>query len=249
MKIIASDYDGTLNHGGIDDKKREAIERWRAAGNLFGLVSGRGAGSLLELAQCDGIAYDFLLACNGAAICTPDGKILKECRCDGKLAKPLLSLMIALGATECYVESEFVFGVFEPLESDHPAHFSLETMPEIPYFVQVSTVLPCDDDAARITAAIRERFGDELNPLQNGRCIDVVHKSVDKAQGIYGLLELYGAKYEDVIAVGDNINDTAMIAEFRSYAMENAVPSIKALADAETPGIVELIERELASLL
>ena len=37
MKIIASDYDGTLNHGGIDDKKREAIKKWRDAGNVLRL--------------------------------------------------------------------------------------------------------------------------------------------------------------------------------------------------------------------
>ena len=26
MKIIGSDYDGTLNHGGIDEKKKDAIK-------------------------------------------------------------------------------------------------------------------------------------------------------------------------------------------------------------------------------
>ena len=68
---------------------------------------------------------------------------------------------------------------------------------------------------------------------------------VNKATGIYSLLEIVGGTYQDVIAVGDNINDTHMIAEFRSYAMENAVDSIKSLADEITPGITELIEREI----
>jgi hydroxymethylpyrimidine pyrophosphatase-like HAD family hydrolase len=68
---------------------------------------------------------------------------------------------------------------------------------------------------------------------------------MDKAKGIYRLIDLLGAKYEDVISVGDNINDKDMIKEFRSYAMENAVPLIKELADYETSGITELIEREL----
>ena len=35
MKIIGSDYDGTLSHGGIDDVKRQAIADWRAAGNIL----------------------------------------------------------------------------------------------------------------------------------------------------------------------------------------------------------------------
>ena len=54
-----------------------------------------------------------------------------------------------------------------------------------------------------------------------------------------------GAEYEDMITVGDNINDTHMIAEFRSYAMENAVQAIKDIADYETHGITELIEKEM----
>ena len=51
MKILASDYDGTLNYNGFDSQKLDAIARWRAAGNLFGLVSGRSADSLWELAE------------------------------------------------------------------------------------------------------------------------------------------------------------------------------------------------------
>ena len=68
---------------------------------------------------------------------------------------------------------------------------------------------------------------------------------MDKAKGIYKCIDLLGATYDDVIAVGDNINDKDMIKEFRSYAMENAVPLIKELADFETPSVTDLIYREL----
>ncbi len=67
---------------------------------------------------------------------------------------------------------------------------------------------------------------------------------MNKAQGLYKLLEIVGGEYDDMITVGDNINDTHMIAEFRSYAMENAVQSIKDIADYITPGVTELIEKE-----
>ena len=64
MKIIATDYDGTLNHKGIDDKKKSAISRWRKAGNLFGVVSGRGVRSLHDIAAKKNFEYDFLIANN-----------------------------------------------------------------------------------------------------------------------------------------------------------------------------------------
>ena len=78
MKIIASDYDGTLNHKGIDDKKRNTIKKWREKGNKFGIVSGRMADDLIRIYKKDELELDFLLACNGAVILTTDGKILKE---------------------------------------------------------------------------------------------------------------------------------------------------------------------------
>lgn len=39
--VVASDYDGTLHQGGISADVVEMIRRYRAAGNLFGVVTGR----------------------------------------------------------------------------------------------------------------------------------------------------------------------------------------------------------------
>ena len=244
MKIIASDYDGTLNHGGIDDVKRDAIKRWRRAGNLFGLVSGRGADSLVELPKKNNFEYDFLLASNGAVILI-DGEVAAESRCDGALAKPLLEYIMSIGCNWADVHTAFNCAVALSDEKSPEDEFTFATVPEIPYFNQISTILPDENEAARVTAAVKEKFAGLLNPLQNGRCIDIVAADMNKAQGLYKFLELTGAEYGDLITVGDNINDTHMIAEFRSYAMANAVQSIKDIADYETKGITELIEAEM----
>ena len=123
--------------------------------------------------------------------------------------------------------------------------FTLTDMPEILYFNQISTMLETTEEASEIVDKINTDYSDVLNPLQNGTCIDIVPLGIDKAQGIYGLLELVGGQYSDVIAVGDNINDRAMIAEFRSYAMENGVESIKILANYIISDITDLIEKEI----
>lgn len=245
MKIIASDYDGTLNHGGIDDKKRDAIKRWRKAGNLFGLVSGRGASDLLEFPQKDNFECDFLLASNGAVAMKTDGTILAESRCDGSLAKPLLAFLIEEGCDWASVHTSFKCIIDQCDDERLDDEFAYDTVPEIPYFNQISTFLPSVEESARVAQRVKERFGEKLNPLQNGVCLDIVSADMNKAQGLYKFLEIIGASYEDLITVGDNINDTHMIAEFRSYAMANAVQAIKDIADYETPGITELIEKEL----
>ena len=49
MIIIASDFDGTLNHHGISEADKNAINKFRAEGNKFGIVTGRDLEQLLQL--------------------------------------------------------------------------------------------------------------------------------------------------------------------------------------------------------
>ena len=69
---------------------------------------------------------------------------------------------------------------------------------------------------------------------------------MNKAQGIYRIMEFFDCAYEDVITVGDNINDIDMIREFRSYAMENGAEQVRNLANGTVSDITELLERELS---
>ena len=246
MRIIGSDYDGTLNHNGIGEAKIAAIEKWRKAGNVFAVVSGRSVGDMMRFYEEKKFGCDYFIANNGAVIMKPDGTVIADNRCDGDIAAPLLELMFESGCSCGFVITEFPCSVYaSECEEMEEGGYLFKDMPEIPYFNQISTILPDFEAAERVTACIRERFGDKLNPLQNGVCIDIVRKDVNKANGLYLLAEHLGVGRDDIIAVGDNINDRDMIAEFRSYAMANGVDSIKALADYVTEGITELIEKEL----
>ena len=245
MKIIASDYDGTMNHNGIDDKKRDAVARWRKAGNLFGIISGRGIKSLLEVIENKDFEYDYLIANNGAVIFDKDLNILHETRLEGGIAINLVEDLISWGCPFANIDKKVPVMV-QAKEKRNENEYTLADMPrDIEYFNQVSTWLETIEETVEIVRRVNEKYSGVLTPLQNGTCIDIVPFGVDKARGIYNLLDAVGGKFEDVIAVGDNINDTAMIKEFRSYAMANGVDYIKDLADYITEGITELIEKEL----
>lgn len=250
MKIIGSDYDGTLNHGGIDEIKKSAIEKWRAAGNIFALISGRGPNDVMDIYKEKQFGCDYLVANNGAVILKTDGTRASDVRCDGNLAVPLLKHIFENGCPWGHVQTDFPCRVYaDENDCKEDGEYTLDNVPEIPYFNQISTFLPDFETAAKVTASVKEAFGEWLNPLQNGVCIDIVRADMNKARGLYLLMDILGAHYEDIIAVGDNINDRDMIAEFRSYAMENGVEEIKALADFTIPGITELIEKELGETL
>lgn len=243
MKIICTDYDGTLNHGGITEEKLEAIRKWKEKGNLFCVVSGRQKEFYYEISE-ENIPIDYLLACNGAVIVDKENNIVSDVRCDGVIVRPLIEYIFSLGGFFAAICNEWHTSVDNFAFPDAKG-LRLSEVGEMPYFNQISTALPDFEGAAYVTEKIREKFGEFVNPLQNGTCIDIVPKGLDKAQGIYRLLELLGGKKEDVIAVGDNINDEAMIKEFYSYAMANGVEHIKEIADREISDITELIESEI----
>ena len=243
MKIIASDYDGTFNHNGIDDMKRAAVSSWRKNGNLFGIISGRGYPSLKEVVDSKPFEYDFLICNNGAVIYNENEELIFEVRCNGIFAKQLITDMFKWECPMANIDKDIPVMVRNG--NAKKGEYTLNTLPEITYFNQISTYLDTVDEATVVVKKIEEKYSDVLTPLQNGVCIDIVPKGVNKAQGIYALIEKVGATYDDVIAVGDNINDTHMIAEFRSYAMENAVNSIKELADYIISDITRIIEREI----
>ena len=245
MKIIASDYDGTFNRNGITDFKKEALAKWRRAGNLFGIISGRGYPSLKECIDSHPFEYDFLVCNNGAVIYKTAGKIMFEARCEGAKAKPFIEDLFLWGCPMANIDKDIPIRIVNTTDSIGDDEIYLSQLPEIEYFNQISTYLETAEAAAEVVKKIEDKYSSVLTPLQNGNCIDTVPIGVNKAQGLYSLLEVTGGAYEDIIAVGDDINDTHMIAEFRSYAMENGVDSIKALADYIIADVTEIIEKEI----
>ena len=245
MRIIASDYDGTLNFGGIDDRKRDAIARWRKAGNLFGMVSGRMVKSIQQKTDEAQIVPDFIIADSGGTVVTREGEVLCHTVVDGKEALKLAKMMLDVNVKSVNLHADFFCLIKpegSPLKEDE---FYLSNLPLIEQTPQVTANCANIPQALTLIDRINAEFSDTFDVLQNGRVVDVVPKGVNKARGIYTLINHLGIPKESVITVGDNGNDIHMLYEFNSYAMANGSDSAKAAAKDITLGICELIEKEL----
>lgn len=80
--------------------------------------------------------------------------------------------------------------------------------------------------------------------------LEIMNKSVSKAEGIKIMLEHFGFKREEAVAFGDNYNDADML-EFvgRGVAMNNAPEDVKKMADDVTDdnnhdGIYNFLQKE-----
>ena len=92
---------------------------------------------------------------------------------------------------------------------------------------------------------VRAKYGDKVNALQNWWCVDIAPYGVDKAAGLRRLAAHFGVDEAGIIAVGDNLNDAAMVGAFRGYAMAQGNEDLKKLATFVTESVTNLIIKEL----
>lgn len=249
MKILGSDFDGTLTYGGIDPNKCEAIDAWRRAGNLFGLVSGRGPSFLQNLRnQYPLLRMDFLVAYNGAFIVDAEGNTLNTTVCDGVSARDLTADLLAWGCPVVYVSGPVGYSVRREGEPLREGECRLSDIPrDLPWFYQISVQPETYAEAEVMTRKLKETYNHRLNPLQNGICIDIVAPTVNKAEGLRQVAALFHGDEANIIAVGDNLNDLDMIRAFPSYAMENGVEEVRQAAGRTVRDVTDLIRLEMGS--
>lgn len=247
MYILASDYDGTLSLGGISARTREALARFRAAGNLFGIVTGRDYW-MYETVEEENLSIDFILAMNGAMLVATDGpdagKILhyERQKNDGCIR----GIAEHVGRNYGYPVSTVLRRDRVTFHTDFPdgndEYAPLTKADEIAEFTQMNTRCKTEEDARRCVEEINARWGNTVNALQNGVCIDIPPAGIDKGEGVARYADAMGVPHGNVFCAGDNMNDYAMIARFHGLAMGNAVPRLKQAAERVFPDVAAMID-------
>lgn len=225
MKIIASDFDGTLyRNETITDRDRNAIEQWQKKGNLFGIVTGRSKGDIIRMLAENGIKTDFVIAYNGAGVFDSEGGVLYEewfPRCEGK------KLVDYAYATD--------FAFQDRRDSDiDPGDMSKS--------YQMYLKLETNEGAQQLAEILNKVFEGKFTSHINGHWINATKYGVSKATGIAHLAEIKGVAKEDVYAVGDYFNDLPMLEAFNGYVMASGHPEVIKIIGRTCEDIADLTE-------
>ena len=238
IKIAASDFDGTLFRAEkISAEDFEAIKNWRAAGNKFGIVTGRAYVMLAPLLRDFDLAIDFALCCNGAAMYDGDGKLFHEVELPKKILAAIIdepfaqkSFHFAFEAAAeifcaCVKENSWVVREQNrwrfPLKIVEPAE--ILTLPKIN---QLALDFASPDEALAAAEILNKKFGDVIFAQKNTHSVDVVPFGMNKARGVENLLRLRNWDGK-VFAVGDESNDLPMIKKFGGYTVATAKDFVK----------------------
>jgi len=244
-KIVCLDIDGTLlnEFGKISEANRSAIAKLKAGHHYVAIASGRTYAEIVKIvAPLELMEYDraFFIAYNGVLTVRlfPFAVIMKKTlhRDDVKLiARELVPRGFKM---HVYAENRLY------LSHDITAH--LEPAPE----EKKPTVRIRMDDYDRDDDVYKVLVLDEPDLLQTlrdslgretmsrfavfkswDRLLEFVHIDGSKGAALEHLYRMLGIDRADVLAIGDEENDIAMIrAAGIGIAMENAKPAVKAAA-------------------
>lgn len=246
--VLGSDYDGTLCRDGISEEDLEAINRWRAAGHLFGVISGRGYTSLYhEVSVRNHVPYDFLIGNNGSVIYDEKGTLMADLSGKGEVLGQVVPAVIRAGGLHACIST-----TTERIRVDYPGaggHWDVtrDIRPEeaagISRFNQIDTRFPTEKQAADFAAWINQAFGTDITAYQNGVCVDMVPPGVSKPEGLAKYLECKGLSREDAVTIGDNYNDLEMLEAYGGFAVNTAPPEIQSRVGRVCDSIARLIYR------
>ena len=242
IKLIAIDMDDTLlnDQQQVTERTQRAIRQALDLGVQVAIATGRMFRSALPFAMELGIRLP-LITYNGAMIRELEsGKTLFHRPIEPDLARELADLFYQRG----WYLQKYVDDILYVAELDDNAKFyadyaRVEAIPLGREFFQMSeapTKMLSMGDAAELDAIrteVSSHYGDRLYLASSKkRYLEMVDIQVNKGEAVAFLAKQLGIDKDQVMAIGDSMNDVDMI-EFAGcgVAMGNAQAAVQAAAD------------------
>lgn len=257
FRLLAMDLDGTVigNDLVISQRVKDAVGRAIEAGLIVTLATGRMFQGTRKFAQQLGIAQP-VICYQGAMIRhTVTGELWYHEPVPLEQAKEVIALAEGQGKTvigfvddQCYVSRETDESRFYHHHAGvrpEPVGDLKAWLPEAPTKVLIITPKEQTDETV---AFFKERFQDTLFVTRSYPLFtELTRLGVSKGKAMTQLCGRLGVPREDVIAIGDNLNDLDMI-QFAGFgiAMGNGAPPVQAAAAYVAPtqaddGVAEAI--------
>ena len=263
IRLLALDLDDTLLRSdlSISYRTRNAIKRAEAAGVTVVLASGRIPAAMAQFARLLGMhKRPGYLICNNGTIIQEShtGTIINEVRIDPGIALTAFDLADAEGFPVQIYEDDIMY-VSRPNEfAEYDQKITGLRQVVVENFRAMvgggchKLLIPGDPMLlAPLESIIRTYLGENITLFTSKPYfLEILPAHTDKGTALAKVAELSGVRREEVLAIGDSMNDEAMIRwAGKGVAMANGDERIKSIAALVTEhtndddGVVEIIEK------
>ena len=246
--LLASDFDGTLIHwpsGKIDDEDREAIKRFRKAGNKVVVITGRMFRSAMDgFKAADFHDMDAFMCLSGAYCAHPDGTEIFDRRKSAERLPEIAEFFKSTGARYMNIDvgrESFEYDIGGEVSFGF-RRLTKEELLALDTFTSMNVGYKNEDEAYKICRTLEKEFGDMITPLQNKNAIDMPPAGINKAVASSFAGEMYKVPKENVFTVGDSFNDLDMVREFNGSAMDTGPDELKGAAKRTVHRVREIID-------
>lgn len=249
MKVLASDYDGTLRTGEmVDTKDVEAIHTFREQGNVFGLVTGRSMESIKKEIERNGFEFDFIIANNGGVVYDANFNKLQCLYMDFNKALDIISYIKTLDCVSFVINDGY--NRYKVRVDDSQIDHKYGDMAEVTNEEEVldkgkiaQLVISLNDQqmAHEISEYINTAFSGYVVAYPNTHCVDIVPAGVSKAEGLYVIESYMDLDHDDIYTIGDSYNDIPMLKEFHGCAVAHAQEDILNAAEHVYDSVADAI--------
>ena len=231
-KAFASDFDKTLFFWGegmdgyISPEDLESIAAFQAAGNLFGVATGRSLkGITMQIG--DLIPFDFFIMATGALVLDGDQRVIARHCVDAALMEELNAAYEPSGAMIIFHGNDTVYSLGEP----GPMQTHVDSVADIgPNLYGMSMFVGSEERAVEVAAEINGAYGGLVSAFPNSRIIDIAPAGCSKGRAVAFVKEHFGV--EAIAAMGDSFNDAPMFESADVSFTFNASPeAVRASAD------------------
>ncbi|MBQ2818737.1 MAG: HAD family phosphatase [Clostridia bacterium] len=241
IKLLSLDLDGTLL---TDDKRitapvKEALKKAEEKGVHVVLCTGRMLPSvtpLYEELELDSPA----ICCNGACVTLQDGTVIIHNAIDKDTVQRVLKYANDNGIyIQQFIDNKFYSQQSGELLSLYESRAKIKA-------VVVDDIAALNMPADKLLMIQRPDILDKLPLVQaafpelNVLCssndyIEITHKDANKGKALKALGEYYGLNKDQIMAIGDGMNDLPMLLTAgHSVAMGNSVQEVKDACELET---------------
>lgn len=251
--ILASDLDGTLlqnsNDNIINERDIKSIKQFRAAGNKFGLVTGRPPKLTANIFKKNPeLEYDFNVFCTGAFINMPNENILYEKIIPFKTVQKIVRRANELKADHlmlCDKSSSYAARLGKSWADEIDTFWGREFLDFSPDSIylrkQVLTILIGFDDILLCEKRYKElktEFDGHASFFLNMGGIDVCAEGITKSTGL-SIIERHF--HEKIYTIGNGQNDIDMLYNYHGFAIENGCAQAKYAANHVVSNVADAI--------
>lgn len=219
-KLLVSDIDGTLinNRQELITVNKKKVKELMQQGLLFTLASGRKFSSaekyILEL----GIGIPLILY-NGAQLISPAGKVVFEKKLDYSQAKAALELYKDYGIDALvYCQDEVYVEKINKVIEEYQIKDGIDctAVGNLTHFIQGDVIkllfIGEPDKLFSYAQGLKNIIGSQVNLVNSeGNYLELLPTGVSKGEALLKLAEILQIKLEEIITIGDNLNDLEMI--------------------------------------